>query len=67
MLGVEHISKLGTYENDFLFDQVSCCLYFWINQIFVKVNSDSWNKMKSVYVVEVYTTKFSHSLFLMNI
>ena len=46
-------SKLGTYEDDFLFDQVSCCLYFWKNEIFVKVNSDKQDKMKSVCVVEV--------------
>ena len=34
-------SKLGTDEDDFLFDQVSCCFYFWKNQTFVKVNSDN--------------------------
>ena len=26
-------SKLETYDDDFLFDEDSCCLYFWINQI----------------------------------
>ena len=58
-------SKLGIYEAFLLFDQDSFCLYFWINLIFVKVNSDNQNKMKPVSVVEVYTTRFSHKFFLM--
>ena len=47
----------------FLFEQDSYCLYFWENKNFVKKNSDNQNKIKCVRVVEVYTTKFSHSLF----
>ena len=41
--------------------------YFGVIQIFVKVNSDNQNKMEPVTVVEVCTTKFSHSLFLLKI
>ena len=52
-------SQLGTYEDDFLFGLDFCCLYFWINQIFVKERSED-----EACVVEVYTTKFSNSLFL---
>ena len=47
----------------FLFDEYSCCLCFWINQIFIKVSSDNKNNMKPLSVVEVYTTKLSHILF----
>ena len=39
-LVLDIFSKLGTYEVDFyLID--SCSSYFWINQTFVKVNSDN--------------------------
>ena len=60
-------SKLGIYEDDFLFHADFCCLYFWIDQIFVKGDSDNQNKVKPVSVVEVYTSKFFHSLFLLKI
>ena len=48
-------SKLGNYEDNFLLDQDSCCLFFLINQIFVKLNSDKWNKVKPVSVVEGFS------------
>ena len=53
------------WPNRLLFNQDSCCLYFHVNQIFVKVNSDHSNKVKSVTVAEIYTTKTSHGLFLL--
>ena len=49
------------------FYQDSCCLDFWINQVFVKVNSDNGNNMKPVSVAKVYTNKFSQNLFLLKI
>ena len=51
----------------FLFDHGSCYMYFWVNQIFVKVSSDNQKKLKHVSVAEVYTTKISCSLFLQKI
>ena len=39
-LGVEYIQWIGSLWGWFLFNQDSCCLYYWVNQIFVKVNSD---------------------------
>ena len=37
----------------------SCCLYFQVNQIFIKVNPDSKIKVKRVIVVAVYTNTSS--------
>ena len=44
----------------FLFYQDICYLYFSVNQIFVKINSDNQNMIKPVGVVEAYTTKISY-------
>ena len=53
-------SKLGTW---FLFDQDSYGLYFWVNQIFVKVNSGNYNKMKPGSVVKIIRLSFLKAYF----
>ena len=47
-----------------------CCLYFWINQIFAKVNSDNYNKMKSKFIplsflIACFYWKFRKELYLL--
>ena len=59
-------AKVGSSFSESL-DQDFCYLYFGEIQIFVKVNSDYYIKMRPVSVVEFYATKFSHSSFLLKI
>ena len=46
----------------YLTRSLATCIYFGVIKIIVKVNSYNQNKMKPVSSVEVYTTKFCHSL-----
>ena len=52
-------SKLGNYEDEFYLSEFLLLAFekvnLWKSKIFVKVNSDNLNNMKSVSVVEAFS------------